>query len=75
MHGRVDDIQFIELGLFRAFFSIISLGFASANYLGKPLKTLINKLDMVSLPCINLYIFYNTISYKKVTGVTGKQIG
>ena len=57
MHGRVDDIQFIDLGLFGAFSSIISLSFASATYLGKPLKTWVNKLDIVSLPCVNIYLF------------------
>ena len=56
MHGRGDDIQFIDLGLFGAFSSIISRGEAEANYLGKPLKTSVNKLDIVSLPCVNIYI-------------------
>ncbi len=29
---------------------------AEANYLGKPLKTSVNKLDIVSLPCVNYYV-------------------
>ena len=51
MHGRVDDIQFIEIGLFGSFSSIISFGELTYTNLLPITK------EILCIKCTNLWTF------------------